>query len=77
MKKLVLISIKLYKKTLSPILVRVFGNSCRYSPTCSEYSYIAIKKFGLLKGLRLSIKRLLKCNPFFSFGFDPVPENIN
>ncbi len=45
---------------------------CKYHPTCSEYSYQAIKKYGILKGIYLSIKRILKCNPFSKGGFDPL-----
>ncbi|MAB94709.1 MAG: membrane protein insertion efficiency factor YidD, partial [Flavobacteriales bacterium] len=46
-----------YKKSISPLLPR----SCRYSPTCSQYSLDVINKFGLLKGLKLSFKRILSC----------------
>lgn len=60
-----------YKRTLS----RVFGNHCAYTPTCSMYSYDAIKKHGALKGVLMTIERLLRCNPFVKGGFDPVPEN--
>lgn len=47
---------------------------CRYTPTCSEYMKIAIKKHGTFKGLKLGIKRILRCNPKGGFGYDPVPE---
>ncbi len=46
---------------------------CRFTPTCSAYALEAIKKYGPFKGLILSIKRILKCNPFHEGGYDPVP----
>ena len=61
--------IKFYQSYISPII----GPNCRYTPTCSEYSINSLKKHGLIKGLYLSIKRILKCNPLFKGGYDPVP----
>lgn len=49
-----------------------FG-SCKFIPTCSEYSLIAIKKYGVIKGVYLSAKRILRCNPFTDGGYDPIP----
>lgn len=49
-------------------------NSCRFEPTCSNYAIIAIERFGVVKGSYLTIKRVLRCNPFCKGGFDPVPE---
>ena len=49
-------------------------NLCRFNPTCSEYMILAIKKHGLMKGIYLGTKRILRCNPFGSYGYDPVPE---
>ena len=69
--KIILIRIiKLYKFFISPFL----GNSCRYMPTCSEYSIEALNTFGFLKGLYLSLKRILSCHPWGSGGFDPVKK---
>ena len=58
-----------YRRFVSPLLPR----ACRFEPTCSVYMYEAIQKKGVLKGLLLGIKRLLRCHPFCSGGFDPVP----
>ena len=68
--------IKSYKFFISPL----FGHSCRYLPTCSEYSIEALKEFGLAKGTFLSLKRILSCHPIKFLGggdgFDPVKKNI-
>ncbi|MGB9749618.1 MAG: membrane protein insertion efficiency factor YidD [Caldisericia bacterium] len=69
MKKLVLILIKFYQKFISPM----FPPSCRFTPTCSQYTFEAVEKYGPIKGLFLGIKRILRCNPFFPGGDDPVP----
>ena len=61
--------IKLYQSFISPLI----GANCRYTPTCSEYSINSFKKHGLIKGFFLSVKRIIKCNPFFKGGYDPVP----
>ncbi len=61
--------IRLYQLIISPLL----GSNCRYSPTCSTYSIESLKKHGLMKGGRLSIKRILSCHPFGKSGYDPVP----
>ena len=68
--------IKIYKILLSPLL----GNNCRYLPTCSEYSIDALKEYGFIKGLYMSIKRILSCHPIKFLGggegFDPVKKEI-
>ena len=64
--------ITLYKYLVSPLI----GHSCRYLPTCSEYSIEALEKFGFFKGLSLSLKRILSCHPWGNGGFDPVKKNI-
>ena len=62
--KFVLLVISGYKKFLSPALEMIFGKACRYNPTCSEYAYQSISKFGIIQGGKLSLTRLLKCQPF-------------
>lgn len=61
--------IKLYRIFISPL----FGATCRFNPTCSEYSIVAINRYGIFKGGFLSAKRILKCHPFHAGGDDPVP----
>ena len=68
----IIIIIKSYQFFISPFL----GQNCRYLPTCSEYSIESFKKFGLLKGLFLSLKRISKCHPWGNHGYDPVPKKI-
>ena len=64
-----LFALKFYKRYISPGLPR----ACRFEPSCSAYMYQAIQKKGLLKGLFLGMKRLLRCHPFCAGGLDPVP----
>lgn len=62
--------IKLYKKFISPLL----GRKCRFYPTCSDYAIGSIEKHGTIKGLYYASIRILKCNPFFKGGYDPVKD---
>ena len=64
--------IKIYKYLVSPLI----GPSCRYLPTCSEYSIEALKTYGFSKGLMLSFKRILSCHPWGNSGFDPVKKEM-
>jgi putative membrane protein insertion efficiency factor len=70
MSYIAILLIKIYQKILSPLM----QGSCRHYPTCSHYSIEAFKVHGFLTGLFLTFKRILKCNPFFVGGYDPVPE---
>lgn len=62
--------IAIYKKYISPLL----PPACRFQPTCSQYCSEALEKHGFFKGGWLGMKRLLRCNPFFKGGYDPVPQ---
>jgi hypothetical protein len=53
-------------------VINPFKGTCRYSPTCSEYTRQAIQKHGTIRGLWMGVKRVLRCNPFFIGGVDPV-----
>ncbi len=64
--------IKIYKYLVSPLI----SPSCRYLPTCSDYSIEALKTYGFVKGLLLSLKRIMSCHPWGNSGFDPVKKEI-
>ena len=70
LKKLLLLLIRFYQVAISPH----FMHCCRFTPTCSRYAYIAMTRFGAIKGTYLAVRRLLKCHPFHEGGYDPVPE---
>ena len=70
MKKLLLRLIRFYQKKISPNT----PPACKYYPTCSQYGYEAIERFGALKGSALTIWRILRGNPFSKGGYDPVPQ---
>lgn len=69
MKKILLFLVRGYQLLLSPVL----PPTCRFTPTCSQYSLEAISKYGALKGSWLTIRRVIRCNPWNPGGFDPVP----
>jgi putative membrane protein insertion efficiency factor len=70
--RLALFALRFYKAYLSML----FAGSCRFEPTCSQYSYEAMERFGVARGGWLTLKRLARCQPFSGkFGIDPVPEN--
>ena len=67
-RKLLILPIILYQYLISPL----FPGSCRFKPTCSEYTELAILKYGFFKGILLGIKRLSKCHPWGDSGYDPI-----
>lgn len=69
MKRLLIGLIRFYQYALSPLM----GRSCRYAPTCSEYTVEAIRKYGAIKGGWLGAKRIGRCHPWHPGGYDPVP----
>lgn len=70
LKKLFILPIRIYQWTISPFL----GSNCRHAPTCSAYAAEAIEEWGPIKGMWLGLKRILKCHPWGTQGFDPVPK---
>ena len=68
-KRIMLGMIRFYRRFISPM----FPPCCRFTPTCSAYALEAIQKYGALKGGYLSVRRVLRCNPFHKGGYDPVP----
>jgi len=71
MKRFLLGLIRFYQRRISPHT----PPACRFQPTCSQYAFTAIERFGALKGGYLAARRLLRCNPFCRGGYDPVPED--
>ena len=70
MKAVLLALIRIYQLTFSAI----FGRTCRYLPTCSDYARDAIEKHGMRRGLLLAVARVSRCHPWGGSGFDPVPD---
>jgi uncharacterized protein len=72
--RIALLALRFYKAYLSIL----FAGSCRFEPSCSQYAYEAIERFGVARGVWLGLKRLLRCQPLSrKFGYDPVPESWN
>ena len=69
-KKIFILPIRFYQYAISPML----GSSCRFKPTCSHYMVAAINEWGVIKGVWLGLKRIGKCHPWGSHGYDPVPK---
>jgi putative membrane protein insertion efficiency factor len=68
---LLIVLIRVYQQTFSIFL----GPACRFTPTCSSYALLAIQRFGIIRGIGLAARRILKCHPLHPGGYDPVPEN--
>jgi hypothetical protein len=72
--RIALVALRFYKTYLSFL----FAGNCRFQPTCSQYAYEAIERFGVVRGIWLGLKRLLRCHPLSrKFGYDPIPESWN
>jgi len=69
MKKILLFAIRFYQNFFG-----FMPHRCRFSPTCSHYTHEAVERYGVVKGSWLGIRRILKCHPFHSGGYDPVPK---
>jgi len=65
--------LSLYKRWISPIL----GPRCRFYPSCSSYAQQALARFGVIAGSWMTITRLLRCNPLFNNGYDPLPSRFH
>lgn len=63
--------IQFYRFAISPFL----GSNCRYTPTCSAYTMVAMERFGFMRGLGLGVRRVLRCHPWHEGGYDPVPRS--
>lgn len=72
MKRICIFIIKIYQKIPGP-----WHELCRHIPTCSNYAIEAINTYGCIKGIILSIKRIIRCNPWGTSGYDPVPKKKN
>ena len=72
MKKILIFSIKMYQKYISPMKT----TKCPYIPSCSQYGLEAIEKYGAFKGGFMALWRIIRCNPFSKGGIDPVPEKF-
>ena len=72
--RVALLALRLYKAYLSLL----FAGNCRFHPTCSQYTYEAIERFGVPRGVWLGMKRLARCHPFSRrFGYDPIPDEVH
>lgn len=73
LKKIFILLIRGYQKGISPM----FPASCRYQPTCSQYTIEAIQQHGALKGTVMGTARIMRCHPFVKGGYDPVPDHFS
>jgi uncharacterized protein len=68
--RLLVLLVHAYRTTLGPLL----GGGCRFTPSCSSYAIEALERHGPVRGIRISLGRILRCHPFHAAGYDPVPE---
>ncbi|MDP9050920.1 MAG: membrane protein insertion efficiency factor YidD [Acidobacteriota bacterium] len=71
------LALRFYKALISPVLHTLSPSRCLYLPTCSEYAYTAISRFGIVRGSWLAARRLSHCHPWGKGGLDPVPERLS
>lgn len=71
--RILIVLVRIYQFVITPLL----GPRCRFQPTCSHYTIEALSQFGMIKGSRLALKRILKCHPLNPGGDDPVPLKID
>ena len=69
MRALILHMIRFYQRAFSPLL----GNNCRFHPSCSQYTYEAVERYGAVQGTWMGLRRICRCHPWHQGGFDPVP----
>ncbi len=69
MRRVLLILIRLYQRGVSPLM----GSNCRFHPTCSQYTYEAVERYGAAQGTWMGLRRICRCHPWNPGGFDPVP----
>jgi len=65
--------LRFYKRIVSPVMHSISFTQCKYLPTCSEYAYVAVVRYGWLRGGWMGVRRLARCHPFAKGGLDPVP----
>jgi uncharacterized protein len=68
---------RIYKSLVSPVIHAIAPSRCLYLPTCSEYAYTAISRFGIVRGSWLAMRRLARCHPWGKGGLDPVPDRLS
>ncbi|SKC52680.1 membrane protein insertion efficiency factor YidD [Ohtaekwangia koreensis] len=71
LRKIFILPIRFYQLAISPLL----GSNCRHTPSCSQYTVEAIQEWGVVKGIWLGTKRIARCHPWGTHGYDPVPKN--
>lgn len=71
LRKIFILPIRFYQLSISPLL----GSNCRHTPSCSQYTIEAIQEWGVIKGTWLGMKRIARCHPWGTHGYDPVPKN--
>jgi putative membrane protein insertion efficiency factor len=71
--RLALTTLSIYRAIVSPLIMGIYGPACRFEPSCSEYARQAIVTYGVMRGIAMATRRLARCHPLGSHGYDPVP----